>query len=93
MSWRDNLRQAKFRNVEFAVASTSTGIGRRNIVHQFPFQEIPFVEDIGSDADEFTIEGFIIHDFYIAEVSNYLGDSIDEMFGKNFEKLRKKYGH
>ena len=40
-----------------------------------------------------SIEGFIIHDFYIAEVSNYLGDSIDEMFGKNFEKLRKKYGH
>lgn len=40
-----------------------------------------------------SIEGFIIHDFYIAEVSKYLGDKVDEIFGKNFEKLRKKYGH
>ena len=40
-----------------------------------------------------SIEGFIIHDFYIAEVSNYLGDQVDEIFGRNFEKLRKKYGH
>lgn len=40
-----------------------------------------------------SIEGFVIHDFYIAEVSVYLGDKVDEIFGKNFEKLRKKYGH
>lgn len=40
-----------------------------------------------------SIEGFVIHDFYIAEVSEYLGDKVDEIFGKNFEKLRKKYGH
>lgn len=40
-----------------------------------------------------SIEGFIIHDFYIAEVSEYLGDKVDNIFGKNFEKLRKKYGH
>ncbi|MBI9098185.1 MAG: TrmB family transcriptional regulator [Spirochaetaceae bacterium] len=40
-----------------------------------------------------SIEGFVIHDFYIAEVSDYLGDKVDEIFGKNFEKLRRKYGH
>ncbi|OQY34961.1 MAG: TrmB family transcriptional regulator [Spirochaetaceae bacterium 4572_59] len=40
-----------------------------------------------------SIEGYIIHDFYIAEVSDYLGDKVDELFGRNFEKLRKKYGH
>lgn len=40
-----------------------------------------------------SIEGFVIHDFYIAEVSTYLGEAVDEIFGKNFEKLRKKYGH
>ena len=40
-----------------------------------------------------SIEGFIIHDFYIAEVSTYLGSKADEVFGKNFEKLRVKYGH
>ena len=40
-----------------------------------------------------SIEGYIIHDFYIAEVSDYLGEKVDELFGPNFEKLRKKYGH
>ena len=40
-----------------------------------------------------SIEGYIIHDFYIAEVSRYLGDKADEIFGSNFMKLRKKYGH
>lgn len=40
-----------------------------------------------------SIEGFIIHDFYIAEVRDYLGDKVDEVFGRNFEKLRSKYGH
>ncbi|MCP4159893.1 MAG: TrmB family transcriptional regulator [Deltaproteobacteria bacterium] len=40
-----------------------------------------------------SIEGYIIHDFYIAEVNNYLGDTVDEIFGRNFEKLREKYGH
>lgn len=40
-----------------------------------------------------SIEGYIIHDFYIAEVSDYLGEKVDEIFGRNFEKLRKKYGH
>lgn len=39
-----------------------------------------------------SIEGFIIHDFYIAEVKDYLGDTADEVFGKNFERLRQKYG-
>ncbi|MBF9015807.1 MULTISPECIES: TrmB family transcriptional regulator [unclassified Oceanispirochaeta] len=40
-----------------------------------------------------SIEGFIIHDFYIAEMRDYLGDKADEVFGKKFERLRLKYGH
>ena len=40
-----------------------------------------------------SIEGYIIHDFYIAEMSRFLGDKTDEIFGRNFAKLRKKYGH
>ncbi|MDA3957865.1 TrmB family transcriptional regulator [Oceanispirochaeta sp.] len=40
-----------------------------------------------------SIEGYIIHDFYIAEVSHSLGEKVEEFFGRNFENLRKKYGH
>ncbi len=40
-----------------------------------------------------SIEGYIIHDFYIAEVSRFLGNRTEEIFGRDFTKLRKKYGH
>jgi len=60
MSWRDNLRQASFRGVPFKVLSHSYTVGRRNIVHQYPFKDVPYAEDLGMNADEFSIEGYII---------------------------------
>jgi len=60
MGWRDNLRQASFRGVPFKVLSHSYSVGRRNVVHQYPFRDTPFAEDLGMDADEFAIEGYII---------------------------------
>lgn len=60
MSWRDNLRQASFRGAKFKVEDTTTGIGRRNVIHQFPGRDIPYVEDLGADADEFSIRGYIV---------------------------------
>ncbi len=40
-----------------------------------------------------SIEGYLIHDFFIAEISKKFGDKIEILFGQNLEKLRKKYGH
>ncbi len=40
-----------------------------------------------------SIEGYIIHDFYIAEVQLALGEKVNELFGKNLATLRNKYGH
>lgn len=60
LNWRDKVQPASFRGVPFYVSSTDTGLGRRNIVHQYPFREEPYVEDIGQDADEFTINGYVI---------------------------------
>ena len=37
------------------------------------------------------IEGYIIHDFYIAELIQVLGGEIKEVFGKNMKKLRERY--
>jgi len=59
-SWRDNLWPASFRSVNFQVFSSDTTVGRRNIVHQYPFQDNPYVEDLGGDADEFIVEAFVI---------------------------------
>jgi prophage DNA circulation protein len=72
MSWRDNLRDASFRGVPFKVLNSDVGVGRRNIIHQYPGRDIPSAEDLGEDAAEYAINGYIIqntgNDFdYFAE--------------------------
>jgi len=37
------------------------------------------------------IEGYIIHDFYLAEIYQVLGDKIEDIFGKNMIDLRRRY--
>jgi sugar-specific transcriptional regulator TrmB len=39
-----------------------------------------------------SIEEYIIHDFYIAEIENRFGAQLETEFGKNLTKLREKYG-
>jgi len=71
-SWKKHLLTAKFRDAEFHVQDVDTGIGRRNIVHQYPNKDVPFLEDLGLDADELTINGYVIqkqendHDYFPA---------------------------
>lgn len=38
-----------------------------------------------------SIESYIAHDFYLAEIHNHFGREIDEIFGRNLIKLRKKF--
>jgi len=59
-NWRDNLWPASFRAANFKVISVDTSIGRRNIVHQYPLRDEPYIEDLGLDTDEFSIEGYIV---------------------------------
>jgi thiamine monophosphate kinase len=40
-----------------------------------------------------SIEGYLIHDFFIAEIDKKFGNEIDKAFGPNLAKLRKKYDH
>ena len=72
MSWRDKLQQASFREVPFKVISIGTEVGRRTVLHQYPFNDEPYAEDLGKDASMYTVVGYIIqtvdNDFdYFAE--------------------------
>jgi prophage DNA circulation protein len=60
MSWRDRLRPAKFREASFFVLDTRDEFGRRNVLHQYPFRDIPYAEDLGKEADTFVINGYVI---------------------------------
>ena len=38
-----------------------------------------------------SIEGYIIHDSYLAEIRLAFGDRMDDLFGANLAKLRTKF--
>ena len=70
INWRDELtwadatnsqrKMASFRGAVFFVDSSGTSFGRRNIVHQYPKKNVPYIEDMGPDTDEFSIEGYVV---------------------------------
>ena len=60
MTWRDQLRKASFRGVEFFVDSAEGAFGRRNVTHEYPKRDKPYVEDLGRKARSFTLEAYVL---------------------------------
>jgi len=58
--WADQLRTASFRGVPFGVIGGSSKFGRRNAVHEYPFRDAPWVEDLGKSARRFNVSGFLV---------------------------------
>lgn len=63
-SWKDNLRPASFRGVEFFVDTSQYTGGRRVTFHEFPDRDLPFAEDLGKAGQTFKIDGYILGDDY-----------------------------
>lgn len=59
-SWRDKLRKASFRGVEFEVPDDTSEGGRRLAVHEFPQKDIPYAEDLGLKARKYQVEAYVI---------------------------------
>lgn len=60
MSWRDRYQQASFRGAAFFVESAEGSHGRRQAVHEHAQRDIPYTEDMGRRAREFTIDGYLV---------------------------------
>jgi len=60
--WYQSLRQASFRGVSFAVLAGETSHGRRVAVHEYPYRDTAWIEDMGRGVRKITIRGFIIQD-------------------------------
>src|SRR5262245_35721971 len=58
--WRDKLAPAHFRGAYFHVEVGSRENGRRIVVHEFPKRDVPYAEDMGRRAFEFTVRGYCI---------------------------------
>lgn len=67
MGWRDSYRTASFRGVQFHVESAESSHGRRQAVHEHAQRDVPYTEDLGRKAREFTISGYVIGaDYHLA---------------------------
>lgn len=64
MSWRDRLRPASFRGIDFSVVVIESEFGRRQVTHQAALVDVPSAEDLGRAADSFQVEGFIVGEDY-----------------------------
>lgn len=88
MSYIDSLRRvtmpdgrrmvgAAFRGVPFYVAESERGGGARRVaIHEFPFRDLPWVDDLGRGARTFRIEGYVLGDDCV-EQRNRLQDALE----------------
>lgn len=58
------LARGKFRGIEFLYETSEVTVGRRTVLTEFPGQDLPFSEDLGRAAQEFTLEMFVLGPAY-----------------------------
>lgn len=63
----DDLRPASFRGVGFYVANDKGEYGRRNITHEYPMRDTPYIEDLGQKATKYNVTGYLFGDDWVAQ--------------------------
>lgn len=54
------LREASFKGVTFSVEQADGEVGRRTVLHEFPFRDIPQGEDLGRAARRFNVTALFV---------------------------------
>lgn len=63
----DELRPASFRGAAFFVATDKGEYGRRDIIHEYPMRDDPYIEDMGQKATKYSVSGYLAGDDWIAQ--------------------------
>ncbi|ACQ67614.1 DNA circularization protein [Candidatus Williamhamiltonella defendens] len=63
--WFETLQKAQFRGVPFAVLGGKSSFGRKTAVHEYPYRDKPWVEDLGRATRQLTVKGFLVEDSVI----------------------------
>lgn len=58
--WQDHIHPASFRGVPFAVIDADGNFGRRQAIHEYPYRDTAWIEDLGRSTRRLTLNGFII---------------------------------
>lgn len=61
-AWSDQLRPASWRGVKFSVLSAKASLSRRTAVHEYPFRDDVWVEDLGGGKNTFSLQGWMVGD-------------------------------
>ena len=72
MSWRDRLKRAKWRELEFLTDSHEAKEGQRLVVHELPGRDDPVVEDLGAKARSWRVSAYFIGPDYDQERNKFL---------------------
>lgn len=60
--WPRTLRPASYRGARFFVEKDTIETGRRLVVHEFPLKDVPYVEDLGRDANKISVTAYVVGD-------------------------------
>ncbi|WJN74362.1 DNA circularization protein [Burkholderia anthina] len=78
-NWQNLMRGASYGGVPFAVEAARTAGGRRNAVHDYPYRDEVWVEDLGKLPRQFNLVGFLVEDSLIYGGGSVIGQR-DRMF-------------
>ncbi|TKI02900.1 DNA circularization protein [Martelella alba] len=70
--WSEHLHSASFRGVPFAVVTGESHFGRRQAVHEYPYRDMAWVEDIGRSTRRLTLRGFIVQSSLLYTASDVM---------------------
>jgi prophage DNA circulation protein len=79
--WRARLLPAHFAGCLFHVEAGSMEGGRRIVTHEFPKKRLPYSEDMGKKATEFSVRGYIIQ---------FVRDTGIDLYKKDYTIARDK---
>ena len=60
--WADRLQQASWRGLPFAMLENTVSPGRRTVLHEYPYRDTPWVEDLGLATIRLKVTGFLTGD-------------------------------
>jgi prophage DNA circulation protein len=72
MAWKDQILAGSFKGLNFKTRSTDTGFTRNIISHSYVLTNDVFSEDLGKQADQYTLEIFFIGDNYFTERDSFI---------------------
>lgn len=55
-----DLQNASYRGVPFGVFGGSLTVGRKTAMHEYPFKDVGWVEDLGKQSRKYTLNAFLI---------------------------------